>query len=115
MAAPTVRIYQGDRLVRELTGPNDAGLNQLVWDMDFARERTPEEAAAARGGGRRGGGRGGFRGRGGGDDDDNPNRPPTNVYQPAPEGAYRVVLSVDGEEFSTTARVLEDHWWDKQF
>jgi hypothetical protein len=113
-SAPTIRIYQGDRVARELTGTNEAGLNQVVWDMDFGRERTAEEkvaAEAARGGGRRGGG-GRFGGRGGAAD---PNRPPTDVYQPAPEGTYRVVLSVDGQEFSTTARVLEDHWWDKQF
>lgn len=113
-SAPTIRVYDGDRMVRELTGSNEAGLNQVVWDMDFGRARTPEEEAAAaarRGGGRRGD-RGGFRGRGGRSD---PNRPPTNVYQPAPEGTYRVVLSVDGQEFATTATVLEDHWWDKQF
>jgi len=105
-SAPTVRIYDGNRLVRELTGSNSAGMNQLVWDMDFGRARIEGEG---RGGG---GGRGGFRGRGG---QPNPNRPPTQVYQPAPEGTYRVVLSVDGEEFTTSAQVLDDHWWDKQF
>ena len=101
-------------MVRELTGSNEAGLNQVVWDMDFGRARTPEEAvAAAAAAASSRGGRRGFRGRD--DDDDDPNRPPTNVYQPAPEGTYRVVLVVDGEEFATTATVLEDHWWDKQF
>ena len=111
-SAPTIRIYDGNRMVRELTGTNEAGLNQVVWDMDFGRERTAEETAAMRAGGGRGGfGGGGFRGRGGA----NPNRPPTNAYQPAPEGTYPVVMVVDGQEFETTATILEDHWWDKQF
>jgi photosystem II stability/assembly factor-like uncharacterized protein len=111
-SAPTIRIYDGNRMVRELTGTNEAGLNQVVWDMDFGRERTAEETAAMRAGGGRGGfGGGGFRGRGGA----SPNRPPTNAYQPAPEGTYRVVMVVDGQEFETTATVLDDHWWDKQF
>ena len=112
-AAPTIRIYDGDRVVRELTGGNDAGMNQLIWDMDFSRERMPGESA--RGGGRRGGfgGRGGRGGRGGGAP--NPNRSPSLVYSPAPEGVYSIVLDVDGEEFATTAKILEDHWWDKQF
>ncbi len=109
-SAPSIRIYQGDRMVRELTGTNDAGLNQVIWDMDFGRERTQVEAEAAAARGGRGGFRGGFRGRGGGTD-----RRPNHVYQPAPEGSYRVVLSVDGQELDATATILEDHWWDKQF
>jgi len=108
-SAPTIYIYDGDRRVRELTGPNEAGINQVIWDMDFARERMAGEAAA-RGG--RGFGGGGFRGRGGAP---NPNRPPNLVYSPAPEGIYTLVLEVNGEEFTTAAKVLDDHWWDKQF
>jgi photosystem II stability/assembly factor-like uncharacterized protein len=108
-APPTIRIYDGDRMVRELTGTNEAGINEVIWDMDFGRERTEAEAAASARGGR--GGFGGF--RGGGERD--PNRPPTQVYQPAPEGTYRVVLIVDGQEFTATAEILDDHWWDKQF
>jgi hypothetical protein len=109
-SAPTIRVYDGERLVRELTGSNDAGMNQVIWDMDFGRERVPGEATRG-GGGRRGGGRGGRGGGGAG----NPNRPGNLVYSPAPEGLYRVVLEVDGEEYSTSARILDDHWWDKQF
>ena len=45
----------------------------------------------------------------------NPNRPGNLVYSPAPEGLYRVVLEVDGQEYSTNANILEDYWWDKQF
>lgn len=107
-SAPTIRIYDGNRLVRELEGSNDAGLNQVIWDMDFGRERTAAEQAAARGRGGRG--RGGFGGRGG-----RGGRDPNLAYQPAPEGQYRVVLLVDGQEQSTTAEILEDHWWDEQF
>jgi photosystem II stability/assembly factor-like uncharacterized protein len=112
--APIIRIYDGDRMVRELTGTNEAGLNSVTWDMDFGRARTPTEQAAfeaaMRGRGGRGG-FGGFGGRGG----RNPNRPADNVYQPAPEGTYRVVLMVNGQSYETTATVLDDHWWDKQF
>jgi len=111
-SAPTIRIYDGARLVRELTGTNEAGLNTVVWDMDFGRQRTQAEMGARGRGGR--GGRGGFGGRGGGGGDD-PNRRPDQVYSPAPEGTYRVVLVVGGQQLETTAQVLEDHWWDKQF
>ncbi len=115
-AAPTIRIYDGERLVRELTGSNDAGMNQVIWDMDFSRERMPGEATRGAGGRRGGGrgGRGGFRGRGGRGGGD-PNRPDNLVYSPAPEGLYRVVLEVDGQEYSISARILDDHWWDQQF
>ena len=110
-SAPRLRIYAGERLVRELTGSNNAGMNQVIWDMDFSRERMPGEAAS-RGGGRGGrGGRGQRGGRGGG----NPNRPGNLVYSPAPEGLYQVVLEVDGQEYRTNARILEDYWWDKRF
>jgi hypothetical protein len=108
-SAPTIRIYDGARLVRELTGTNETGLNTVVWDMDFGRQRTQAEMGA-----RGRGGRGGFGGRGGGGGDD-PNRRPDEVYSPAPEGTYRVVLVVGGQQLEATAQVLEDHWWDKQF
>ena len=105
-SAPRLRIYSGERLVRELTGSNNAGMNQVIWDMDFSRDRMPGEAA-----GRGRGGRGQRGGRGGG----NPNRPGNLVYSPAPEGLYEVVLEVDGQEYRTNARILEDYWWDKRF
>ncbi len=110
--APTIRIYDGDRLVRTLTGSNEAGLNSVIWDQDFGRERTAGETAAPSGGGR-----GGRRGRGdfGGGGQSDPNRPPDLVYSPAPEGLYRAVMTVDGEEFTVRVRVVDDHWWDKQF
>ena len=104
--APTIRIYDGDRLVRTLTGSNEAGLNSVIWDQDFGRERPAEETAALRGGGG-----GDF----GSDDQQGPNRPPNQVYSPAPEGLYRAVMTVDGEEFTVRVRVVDDHWWDKQF
>jgi photosystem II stability/assembly factor-like uncharacterized protein len=71
---------------RTLEGPGDAGLNRVQWDL---RGERPE--------GRQGGG--GFGG----------NRTP--VAEP---GVYRVTLTVDGTDYSTTVNVLEDIWLDQR-
>ncbi len=101
---PTIRIYDGDRLVRTLAGSNEAGLNSVIWDQDFGRERMADETPPPP-----------DEDRGGRDDEEDPNRPPNQVYLPAPEGLYRAVLTVDGEEFTVRVRVVDDHWWDRQF
>jgi len=42
----TIRIYDGARLLNELHGPGNAGLNRVEWGMTWrARKRTPEEIA----------------------------------------------------------------------
>ena len=80
-----VRVYQGERLVADLAGTKDAGLNTVVWNLQrIARVRTEQEkealrkaaSTAGRGGrGLQGGGNVDFEMTGGG------------------SGTYRVVLT----------------------
>lgn len=95
-----VRIYEGARLVRELPGTKNAGLNTVTWDLSrIGRERTAEEKAAAQAGR---GARGGGAGRGGG-------APAGDfIMLPGAPGTYRVVLSVGGRDIEKTLMVVED-------
>jgi photosystem II stability/assembly factor-like uncharacterized protein len=71
---------------RTLKGTGTAGLNRVQWDLKG--EQPPPRAGGGGGGG--GGGQ---------------NQAPT-----AAPGTYRVTLSVNGQSFTTTVRVLMDHW-----
>lgn len=70
---------------RTLEGTADRGLNRVQWDL--RGEEPPRQEGR--------GGRGGF-GR---------NRAPM-----ATPGVYRVTLTMNGERYQTTVRVLSDHW-----
>jgi len=72
---------------RTLKGTTDRGVNRVQWDLRGEQPERPQ------GGG--GGGGGGFGG----------NRAPV-----ATPGVYRVELAVNGATYSTTVRVLSDHW-----
>ena len=41
----TITVYQGTRIINELTGTADAGLNSVVWYMTKRSKRTDEEVA----------------------------------------------------------------------
>jgi hypothetical protein len=71
---------------RILEGTGDVGMNRVQWDL---RGEQPQQQGG-------GGGGGGFGGRG-------------RAPQAAP-GVYRVTLTVDGREYTTTVRVVTDHW-----
>jgi hypothetical protein len=73
--------------------------------MDQRRERTEEEKKEAR---QRMERRRRYGGRGFGRRID-----PDYIYIPAPFGKYRIVLAVDGREFTTYASILQDLWYDK--
>ena len=93
----TVRIYDGTRLVYELKGPNEAGVNTVVWDLTrFTRERTDAEKQAARAAGAR-------RGRFGG-----PPPHPEFITGPGMPGTYRVVLSAGGRTIEKPLLVTSD-------
>ncbi len=103
-AAPAgdVKITINDtagRVVRELNGTKDAGINRVQWNLTPNPPPAPPEGAEGRGGG--GGGRGGRGGRGGG--------PtfiaPDNAVDP---GTYIVKLSVGGRDLMTTLLVEAD-------
>jgi hypothetical protein len=84
------------RVIRELPGTKEAGINRVRWNLDvLTPEQAAEMAAAAARGGGRGGGRGG---RGGG--------PPSGP--PVDPGTYLVKLTVGGREFTKPVVVEAD-------
>jgi len=88
--------------VRQFNGPTDPGLHRLTWDLTrLVRAQTTAESGPRAGTrtrtgqfGRPFGQPGGFAGRG-----------PMQARRPVPPGAYRLVLHVDGQEFSTVLQV----------
>ena len=82
---------ESGEVFRDLEGSGDAGLNRVQWNL---RGNPPERP---QGGGGFGGGR--FGG---------------NQAPIADPGVYRVTLTVDGQSYSTTVRVLEDTWMDQR-
>jgi hypothetical protein len=80
--------YTG-KVVREITGPKDAGLNRVQWNLRGS-PAAGDAAAGQRGGGGGGGGRGGF---GGGS------------LEP---GSYLVKLTVGGKDYTTRAVIVAD-------
>jgi hypothetical protein len=99
------------RTVRELQPKTDAGYHRLAWEFDLAR------GPGGGGRGQRGGGGGG--GGGGGPRPKGPNAPaeplslnplnrPTGGRFAAEPGEYRVVLTVDGQEFAQTLTIEAD-------
>jgi photosystem II stability/assembly factor-like uncharacterized protein len=90
-ASGDVRVTISDmsgRTLRTITGPTNAGINRVMWNLTA-------QAAEGQGGGRGGGG-GGGRGGGGG--------------QPVEPGSYVVTLEVNGQRYSKSVAVLEDLW-----
>jgi photosystem II stability/assembly factor-like uncharacterized protein len=103
-----LQVYKGTMLVGELKGTGNVGLNGVLWNMTLRRDRSEAEKQALAGRQRR------FSGA---DLEDLPaeyaaqfrmQSDPNFSYGPAPEGDYKVVLTVDGKKFSTTATILPD-------
>jgi len=97
------------RTVRELQPKTDAGYHRVAWEFDLAR------GPGGGGGGRGQGGGGGPRPKGpnapGGAAEPpslNPLNRPTGGRSAAEPGEYRVVLTVDGQEFAQTLTVEAD-------
>jgi photosystem II stability/assembly factor-like uncharacterized protein len=106
----TLRVYDGARVIAETSSaPGKAGLNTVRWTMQSARPMTEAEQAAGRGRGGRG--RGGFGGGRGADPTMTPQFPApleNTVMATVAPGQYRVVLSVNGREYSQTALVMAE-------
>jgi hypothetical protein len=77
------------RVVRELDGTGDAGLNRVQWNLG---PTPPQGRAGGRGGRGRGGGRG----------------IPFTIQNAVPPGTYVVKLAVAGKELMTTVQVDAD-------
>jgi hypothetical protein len=97
-------------MIAETTSaPGKPGLNTVRWTMQSARPMTEaEQQAGGRGRGRGGAGFGGGRG---GPSTGSPQFPvPAQgiAIAAVPPGAYRVVLTVGGRDYSQTALILTD-------
>jgi hypothetical protein len=110
-----VRVYNGSRVIGEMDGPKEAGINTVRWNLQMRREQIAGEAppAGRGGGGRGGGGGGGGRAGGGGAGGAAPAAAapggPTFVnIGAAPTGTYRVVLVVGGKEYEQQAWIVPD-------
>ena len=107
----TVQVLQGARVIAEGKGPNAAGLNQVMWNMNWQPMTLVEKPQA--------GGRGGFGGFGGGrGGQQGPSIStfgPTSGAAAASPGDYTVVVKIGGKTFTKQARILEDVWFDRVF
>ena len=108
--APKVSVWMGARLIRELEGSNEPGVNHVLWDMDLMRSRTEAERQEFREQQERRA-RFGGRGFGGGGSEDDPCSQEESICTPAPYGTYRVMLEVDGTQHFGTTQILRDHWY----
>ncbi|HEY9383982.1 MAG TPA: hypothetical protein VIP80_10735, partial [Gemmatimonadales bacterium] len=79
------------RVIRNLEGSKNAGLNRVEWNL--SPNPPPRPAGAAGGGGGGGGGFGGF-----------------GALQTVDPGTYIVTLTVDGRSYSKPVSVLQDIW-----
>ena len=102
-----LRVYSGSRMIAEMDGTKDAGLNTVRWNLQTRRDRIAGEAVPPAGGGGRGGGGGG---RGGGAGAGAAPQPagPAPVVQQAGVGTYRVALVVGGREYWQPAVIVPD-------
>lgn len=95
----TFTVYQGNVAIAELSGPAEAGLHAVQWNMDRREERSEQQQRMMR---QR------FERFGQTPDEDQIRW----SSAPAPIGDYRVVMRVDGREVGThAASILRDEWW----
>jgi len=93
-ARDSVRITITDvegKVVRNLTGPAEAGINRVQWNLRGDPPQRPQGQQ---------GGPGGFGGQ--------PQGPPIGP------GTYLVTLHVGGREYTTRVEVLEDRWMEER-
>jgi photosystem II stability/assembly factor-like uncharacterized protein len=95
---PTARVYKGNMLVSEFKVPAEHGLNKAAWDMTIRRPLSEEEKKAMKDRMRR------FQeaGASGGQAD------LTYAHDPAGAGSYRLVLTIDGKDYSALAEIIEE-------
>jgi hypothetical protein len=104
-------VMQGARVVAEGKGPNAAGLNQVMWNMNWMPMTLVEKPQQGGGRGGAGGGRGG--------------QPPPVIATfgadprsggtAAEPGEYTIVVKIGGKTFTKKTRILEDVWFDGAF
>ncbi len=104
----TVRVLQGTRVVAETKGPNAAGINQVVWNMQNAAVLAPGVTPPPPA--RRGGPPEGMFGQ-----RTPPPYPTFGGTVAADPGEYTIVVTAGGKTLMRKTQVLEDVWFDKVF
>jgi photosystem II stability/assembly factor-like uncharacterized protein len=112
----SIKVYQGERLIRTLKGTGSAGLNRAEWRMNSLRKRTEEEKKQWEG-----------------ELEWYLVEPYTKFQQVSyhdvsfdpedpdfigiqvPPGEYTVKLTVNGKVMSRKAVILKDHWYTKYY
>ncbi|MEJ2538517.1 MAG: hypothetical protein P8188_00820 [Gemmatimonadota bacterium] len=94
----TFTVYQGNVPIAELSGPGDAGMHEVHWEMDRRRERSAEEQASMRE----------RFARFGAEPDEEEVR---WVSEEAPPGDYRVVMRAGDTSMERNVSILRDEWW----
>ena len=102
-----IKVYNGNMLINEIEGKAESGLHKVVWMMDQRRERTEAEKKQAKQMMER------MRQYGAMARQFMRGTDPNYISSPAPLGNYRIVLTVDGKEFTEYASILQDVWFDK--
>lgn len=97
-----VLVYKGNQIINEMKGSNAPGLHSVVWNMTWRRKRSEKEKKALQ---ERMGRLAEF--------DFQARIDPEYAYTPAPWGEYKFVLQAGGRELTTTASILQDHWFAK--
>ena len=94
-----VEVFKGSTLINKIDGTNEPGINKVSWDMTKRVKRSEAEEQQMRERMKRFASMG-FAGR-------------MRMGPAAPLGEYRIVLTVDGKEFTKYASILQDLWFDK--
>ena len=95
-----LQVYRGQLMINEVKAANSAGLNKVLWNMTFRRGRTAEEKKQFQERMKRYAEFARFMG------DIDPNY----EFFPAGAGDYRLVLKVDGRDWSASGTILADVW-----
>jgi photosystem II stability/assembly factor-like uncharacterized protein len=102
-----IKIYNGSMLINELEGNSEPGIHKVLWDMDQRRERTEAEKKQAKMMMER------MRQYGAMARQFMRRFDPNYISSAAPLGEYKIVLTVDGKEFTDYASILQDIWFDR--
>jgi hypothetical protein len=98
----SIKVLKGTHVIAEMKGPNAAGINQVLWNMQWtpltlAAEKPPATSRPA------------------GREEARPSITTFGGTVPADPGEYTVVVQAGGRTISKKTRIIEDVWFDKVF
>jgi hypothetical protein len=99
-----VRVLDGTGVIAETKGPNEPGINRVLWNMRVSPMTLVKEPATQQRG---------FGGRGAGAAPAIPTFGATANAVAARPGEYTVEVVAGGKTLTTKTRVIEDVWFDR--